>query len=187
MTHIINSLRELQWHQLLHDDAYHKDIASMAPATRMKHFALHMAKYAAYLVEADESDDTALAERALIDAFAIILAISNTLGQDLSRDVAARNASADGDHAPIWRAFIKHTGSLAKACESLDHIEDLPFKVLMKQSNTALAATVLHGTMQYGLDIVPSYKARLREVEQRSLFDDFIQRLRSERSNDVLG
>src|SRR3569833_327501 len=129
---VTNMLRELQWHQSVHDDDYHRDIASMAPATRMKHFALLMAKYAAYLVDADERGDAALSTRALVDAFAIVLAIGNTLGQDLSRDVAGRNVSprtdAGAEPVPVWRTFIKETGALAKACESLDHIEDLPFR-----------------------------------------------------------
>ncbi|WP_129792142.1 hypothetical protein [Sphingosinicella sp. CPCC 101087] len=191
MTDVTGMLRDLQWHQLVHDDAYHRDIASMPPATRMKHFALHLAKYAAYLLDADDRGDSALAQRALIDAFAIILAIGNTLGQDLSRDLAGRNVDASGDSeaggASGWRAFVKETGALAKACESLDHIEDLPFKALMKQANTALAAVVLHGVSQRGIDIVPAYKARLRDVEKRSPFDDFIQRCRPVRNDNVLG
>ncbi len=191
MTDVTGILRELQWHQLLHDDAYHRDIVSMPPATRMKHFALHMAKYAAYLLDADDRGDSALAQRALIDALAIILAIGNTLGQDLSRDLAGRNIDASGDSeegaAPVWRAFVKETGALAKACESLDHIEDLPFKALMKQANTALVAVVLHGVSQHGIDIVPAYKTRLRDVEKRSPFDDFIQQRRPIRNENVLG
>lgn len=191
MTNVTDTLRELQWHQLVHDEAYHRDIDSMPPATRMKHFALHMAKYAAYLLDADDRRDSALAERALIDAFAIVLAIGNTLGQDLSRELAGRNVDvredSEGVAAPVWRAFVKETGSLAKACESLDHIEDLQFKALMKQANTALAAVVLHAVSQRGIDIVPAYKTRLREVEKRSPFDDFIQQRRAVRDNNVLG
>jgi hypothetical protein len=175
----------------VHDDAYHRDIASMAPATRMKHFALHMAKYAAYLVDAEDRGDPALAQRALVDAFAIVLAIGNTLGQDLSRDVAGHNVDVSGDskggRTTVWRAFVKETGALAKACESLDHIEDLPFKVLMKQANTALAAVILHGISQQGIDIVPAYKTRLRDVEKRSPFDDFIQQRPPVRNDNVLG
>lgn len=182
MKDVTDILRELQWHQLVHDDAYHRDIASMPPATRMKHFALHMAKYGAYLLDADERDDTELTTRALIDAFAIILAMGNTLGQDLSRDLAGRNVALGEDvgrgPVPVWRAFIKETGSLAKACESLDHIEDLQFKALMKQANIALAAIVLHGADQHHVDLVPAYKTRLRDVEKRSPFDDFIQQQR---------
>lgn len=191
MTDVTGILRDLQWHQLVHDEAYHRDIASMPPATRMKHFALHMAKYAAYLLDADEREDLALAERALIDAFAITLAVGNTLGQDLSRDLAGRNVDASAENeagkAKVWRAFVRETGALAKACESLDHIEDLPFKALMKQANTSLAATVLHGASQYGIDIVPAYKTRLRDVEKRSPFDHFIQQSRTVRDDNVLG
>ena len=191
MMDMTNMLRELQWRQLIHDDDYHRDIVSMAPATRMKHFALHMAKYAAYLIDADERKDAELTTRALIDAFAIVLAIGNTLGQDLSRDVAGRNVAprkdAGAPPAPIWRAFVREAGALAKACESLDHIEDLAFKPLMKQANTALAAIVLDGATELSLELAAAYKVRLREVEKRSLFDDFIQQRRQPRGYNVLG
>ena len=191
MTDVAEFLRELQWHQLVHDGDYHPDIASMPPATRMKHFALHMAKYAAYLLDADERGDATLAQRAMVDSFAIILAIANTVGQDLSRDLAGRNFDdrgiVEGVAMPAWRSFVKETGALAKACESLDHIEDLPFKVLMKQSNAALAAVVLHWAGQVDLDIVQAYKVRLRDVEKRSPFDEFIQRRQSARNDNVLG
>jgi hypothetical protein len=113
------------------------------------------------------------------------------LGQDLARDVAGRNlaprSDADAEPYPVWRAFIKETGALAKACESLDHIEDLPFKALMKQANTALAAIVLDGAAQRNLELAVAYKERLRQVEKRSPFDDFIQQRRQARGDNVLG
>ena len=57
----------------------------------------------------------------------------------------------------------------------------------MKQSNAALAAVVLHWAGQVDLDIVQAYKVRLRDVEKRSPFDEFIQRRQSARNDNVLG
>lgn len=177
-----NLLPDLQWHQLVHDEDYHKDIAAMSPAMRIKHFALHMAKYGAYLLDASERGDDMLTRRALVDAFAIVLAIANTLGQDLAGDLSARNQDDPAGWPPeIWRLVVKETGVLAKACESLDHIEDIAFKVLMKQANTALAAAILRAADQHEIGLVEAYKVRLREVEIRSPFDAFIQQRRSGR------
>jgi len=176
-------LPDLQWHQLVHDEDYHKDIAAMSPAMRMKHFALHMAKYGAYLLDASERGDDALTGRALVDAFAIVLAIANTLGQDLAGDLSARNQEDLAGQSPdIWRSFVKETGVLAKACESLDHIEDIAFKVMMKQANAGLAVAILRGADQQAIRLVEAYKVRLREVETRSPFDAFIQQRRSGRA-----
>lgn len=183
MTAATDLLPDLQWQQLIHDEDYHKDIAAMSPAMRMKHFALHMAKYSAYLLDANERGDDALTARALVDAFAIVLAIANTLGQNLAADLSARNQEELAGRSPdIWRPFVKGTGILAKACESLDHIEDIAFKVMMKQANAGLAAAILKGADQHAIGLVEVYKVRLREVEIRSPFDAFIQQRRSGRA-----
>ncbi|MCJ2183702.1 hypothetical protein MTR62_13525 [Novosphingobium sp. 1949] len=178
------NLRALQWHQHRHDMDYHADVAAMPPALRMKHFSLHMAKYAAYLAESEESGDKGKLDRALVDSLAIILAIANTLGQDLGRDLRAQaggvsSKSADGlDVVPqgmMWRFFVREVGALSKACEALDHLEDFPFKKTMKEANGELARIVLSSAAGVGLDIEGQYKTRLRDVEKRSMFDDFIQ------------
>jgi hypothetical protein len=84
----------LQCAQLKHDEAYHKDVVIMPLAQRIKHMALHNAKYTAYLFEAvDEGNDTKLT-KTLTDAFVIVLASANTLNQDIGLDlgVAAEKA-----------------------------------------------------------------------------------------------
>ena len=46
---------KLQWTQLKHDEAYHKDVVIMPLAERIKHMALHNAKYTAYLFDAADT------------------------------------------------------------------------------------------------------------------------------------
>ena len=43
-----DQLLALQWAQLKHDEAYHKDVVILPLAQRVKHMALHNAKYTAY-------------------------------------------------------------------------------------------------------------------------------------------
>jgi hypothetical protein len=74
---------KLQWAQLKHDEAYHKDVVIMPLGQRIKHMALHYAKYTAYLLEAAETGDEARLTKTLTDAFVIVLASANTLNQDL--------------------------------------------------------------------------------------------------------
>src|SRR5712664_3145282 len=81
---------KLQWAQLKHDEAYHKDVVIMPLAERIKHMALHNAKYVAYFFEALDQGDDARLIKTLTDAFIIVLASANTLNQDVGRDLGAR-------------------------------------------------------------------------------------------------
>ena len=133
-------LLDLQWTQLSHDERYHKDVVLLPLGERMKHMALHMAKYVGYVAEID-GDDPERVARILTDAFIITLATANTLNQDLARDLDAPAGEFDltgtgqqlahdlgttNDVSGLLRAFARYAGALAKACESLDHMERFP-------------------------------------------------------------
>ena len=81
-----STILDLQWTQLAHDERYHKDVVILPLGERIKHMALHMAKYAGYLAE-DERSEPQRVTRVLTDAFIITLATANTLNQDLGRDL----------------------------------------------------------------------------------------------------
>src|SRR5438128_436471 len=178
----------LQWPQLKHDEAYHKDVVILPLAQRIKHMALHNAKYTAYLLDAAESGDGTRFTNTLIDAFIIALASANTLNQDLGLELGegaetssslqalGANLMVDlprADADPLWlvRTFARHNGQLAKACESWDHLESVPFREAMKSCNVALLKAVLAEASARGLNIGEAYKTRIREVETRSIFD----------------
>ncbi len=179
---------KLQWAQLKHDEAYHKDVVIMPLAERIKHMALHNAKYTAYFFDAADTGDDARLARVLTDAFIIVLASANTLNQDIGLDLGdaaedlaslqtlgsdlvkdLKRNSAD----PLWlvRVFARHTGQLAKICESWDHLESVPFRDEMKRCNIDLLKVVLAEASARGFDLAGSYKSRIREVETRSIFD----------------
>lgn len=180
-------LLDLQWTQLSHDERYHKDVVLLPLGERVKHMALHMAKYVGYLAEI-EGDDPDRVSRILTDAFIITLATANTLNQDLGRDLGAPKGSGfdlstighelagelgtTNDVSGLFRAFARHAGALAKACESLDHMEPFPFRNAMRESNLALFKLVVAAAAVLSLDLTTLYAARLRVVEERSIFDD---------------
>lgn len=183
-----DQLLALQWAQLKHDEAYHRDIVILPLAQRIKHMALHNVKYTAYFFEALEAGDEALLSRTLIDAFIISLASANTLNQDLGRELGdaattasfadaaaslAQSLSRDRDD-PLWlvRQFTRYNGQLAKICESLDHLEPVAFREGMKACNLALHKVVLAEAGARDLNIEAAYKSRIRVVETRSIFDD---------------
>lgn len=179
----------LQLDQLRHDELYHKDVVIMPLGERVKHMALHVAKYTGSLADALEADDAARIERVLTDAFVITLATANTLNQHLGRDLgleasgdaslaelgaAALRQLARPDREPFWllRMFARHGGALAKACESLDHLEDYPFRNAMRESNLNLFRLVIAEAVARRIDLDDRYRARLRQVEGRVIFDE---------------
>lgn len=184
---ICDQLLALQWSQLKHDQAYHKDVVILPLAQRIKHMALHNTKYTAYFLEAADTGEEARLTKTLVDAFIIALASANALNQDLGKELddaaTASLAQAGASLAlslprdaedPLWlmRQFARHNGQLAKICESLDHLEPVPFREGMKACNLALIKVVLAEAGARGLDLEDAYKSRIRAVEKRSIFDD---------------
>lgn len=174
---VADFIYELQLEQLKHDENFHKDVVILPLAERVKHMALHNGKYVAYFFEAADAKRFAAV---LTDAFIITLATANTLNQDLGK-------ALDEEWAPIAgllevpppqpegrdafiRAYAISAGSLAKACESWDHLEMAPFNTMMRESNLSLFKLVVGYAAALKLDIVENYRDRLRFIEQRSIF-----------------
>ena len=183
---VSDQLLALQWAQLKHDENYHKDVAVLPIAQRIKHMAFHYAKYAAYLLDAVEQQDDARLRATLVDAFIIALATANILNHQLGADLeAGEPASLSGlgeelartlprvANDALWlvKQFVRHTGRLAKMCESFDHLESLPFRNEMKASNLAIMKVVLAESSARRLDLADAYRGRIRAVEARSMFD----------------
>jgi hypothetical protein len=183
-----DQLLALQWSQLKHDEAYHKDVVILPLAERIKHMALHHAKYTGHFIDAIDASDMARLSKTLTDAFIITLASANTLNQDLGNELAAigetESLQAAGEQLadilprnasdPLWivRQFARHNGQLAKICESWDHLEPVPFREGMKACNLVLLQTVLADCAGRAIDIAVAYKSRIRIVETRSIFDE---------------
>lgn len=185
---VCDHLLTLQWAQLKHDEAYHKDIVILPLAQRMRHMALHNAKYTGYFLAAVDDGDEVRFKRTLTDAFIICLAVANTLNQHLGRELTASNPDRSllelgkvlagtllRDDDPLWimRQYCKHSGQLAKLCEAWDHLEDLQFRSGMHQCNLSLVSAVLAEAAARGIDLAAAYRERIRAVEARSIFDSF--------------
>ena len=172
------SLRHLQERQLAHDRDYHKDIWILSTADTVKHMALHHAKYVGSLIEAQEKNDTSRIEKIIVDAFVIALATANALQQDLAASVPQQS----GGSTDFISSYAKNVGKLAKACEAQDHVEDFPIRKQMQQSNVDILGVIVAAAQERGLDIAERYEARLRQVEQKSMFDGTFQRAAAQKS-----
>jgi hypothetical protein len=186
-----DQLLALQWAQLKHDEAYHKDVVILPLGQRIKHMALHNAKYTAYFFEGIDQGDESRLTKTLVDAFIIALASANTLNQDLGQELGGSVAAsfrevglrlavelARDASDPLWlvRLFARHTGQLAKICESWDHLEPVPFREGMKSCNLSLLKVVLAKASAKGLDMADAYQSRIRAVETRSIFDNHFRK-----------
>jgi len=188
---LAENLLALQWNQLNHDELYHKDIVRLSVPDRMKHFALHMAKYVGYFAEAMDSQDSVLFERTLVDAFIISLASANTLNLDLGHELSCQAVSAcdslttfrvrlaaeffpGGDDAiRFLKELARRSSRLAKACESLDHVESYPFRDSMMSSVIDIFKLLFAECSVLGIDLAEKVKSRFQAIEPKSIFHRF--------------
>ena len=180
-------ITELQWRQHQHDDAYHREIVTLSLERRITHMTLHFAKYTAHFFSSIAAGDIDRFQLILIDSFVISLATANALKQDLgealerhykgSRSLTRLGGKIlkkmhDDSEEPYWiaRQMARYTGQLAKACESMDHIEDYPFRTQMEDANFKLFQIILAEASRLGIDLIKGYFNRLHELEQTGLF-----------------
>ncbi len=177
----MNEILTLQKAQLRHDEAFHQDILVLETSRRAKHMALHNAKYTGRFVAAIEDGDNDLFEQTLTDAFIISLATANTFSQDLRsslpveddkgrrlNEIGALISASTKNRSSFIRSYAHHTGCMAKACESLDHLEDFSFRPQLMQSNAGIFSSILAEAEARQIDISEAYSRRIADVETKS-------------------
>lgn len=175
---VARELLALQLRQLRHDELYHKDIVRLSVQDRMKHMALHMAKYAGRFCEAGITEDGRTTDRDLIDAFIIALASANALNLNLQAALAGQeDVGSDIPNSEVRFAlrFSGETGRFAKACESLDHVESFPYREKMAESIANLTLLILSEGERRSLDMPHESGERLAGVKSRSIFHEFFE------------
>ncbi|MCJ2134041.1 hypothetical protein MKK69_08170 [Methylobacterium sp. J-026] len=183
----LTRLYDLQLEQLTHDESFHKDVVILPLADRIKHMALHNAKYVGYFVDAVDAGDDCRFQAVLTDAFIITLATANTLNQNIGHALEAagaqvtdlRSLSAALKNGPgravdgpfdFVKAYARAAGLLAKACESWDHMEDVPYVAIMRTTNIDLFKLIVAEAALRSLDLEALFRTRLRFIERRSIF-----------------
>jgi len=179
-------LLPLQKLQYAHDQAAHFDMLAFDLHKRLKHMVLHFFKYAGKVEVAREADDQTALRRILIDTFVICMATANALNQSLGTHIDAQAESRDLDalasslrkgrivetdlFTDATRSLVRIGGQMAKAVESLDHMERGDCRLTMETLLPQLAAAVLSllGRMQPGLE--HDIRTRFAGIEARSIF-----------------
>jgi len=174
------SLLELQDQQRRHDEVAHRDILCLSVRDRLKHMVLHHAKYAGKLYGLSLEDDTERVLATVVDAFIICLATANILNLDLQKRVlgnikvvsfAQGGAKEDTCQFEIFlRTLVVETGHMAKACESLDHVEKFDYRTTIEDSTVELTRALLSLSSERAFDLPAAVRRRWLTVEQKSIF-----------------
>ncbi|MEQ8835977.1 MAG: hypothetical protein RID07_04155 [Lacipirellulaceae bacterium] len=133
---------------------------------RLRHMALHFAKYAGRL---SDHPDKKVVKKTTIDTLIIAVSCANILNMDLSKK-PLRPAGEEMGLNEFSRSLTVAAGKMAGACERIDHLEDFPFrKVIAEQVQVILAAAIAF-MVSNGWDVVSVVENRLAGVKAKSIF-----------------
>ena len=182
-------LQALQFKQLEHDQLFHPDILCLPVQRRACHMALHFAKYAGKLTIAKQEQNRELLLETLNDVFIICLSTSNMFNKNISEfeglnkinsnlsinDIgqkltATDNISKEDVFTFSTEMITIEAGKMAKAIESLDHLENFPYREELLSSLAVIVETVLISLSFMNVDIIDTVLSRLDFVERKSIF-----------------
>jgi hypothetical protein len=196
----MNSIKEqlfaLQKDQLDHDEFFHKEITRLNIHQRLNHMALHFAKYSGSLCDCILNNfDESVLRKNIIDSFVISITCSNILNirisdklatndpsdfsslEDLGRAIAVNNKINIEDSLWLVRSLPVVVGKLAKACESVDHLEAYLYRESITENVVAICSLMLIAAAVYEIDLISEVPLRLLGVKKKSIFfDHFVNR-----------
>ena len=151
----------LEWQkdQYEHDMRNHFDIISLHKQDRLKHYSMHMAKYAGRVARGSREEKPV--ERTFADALLVCLSAANTLHQSLEYVPQRSNESF----------FIRLTdaaGRMNDACEKIDHLE--PFLDQLNESNQDIFDSLLDFAEEQGFEPEAALKIRRKELSERHFY-----------------
>lgn len=179
---IRNQLLELQFAQQQHDELAHRDILCLPMKDRIKHMVLLFTKYAGRLAELQVKRDDARLVATLVDTFIICLASANSLSMRLSERLSDTGTEKPQSDLGNLRGLIselprialpylaKITGEMAKACESMDHLEQFDYRATFEQGIEEITDLSLLIAKSLNLDLTDLVRRRWAQVEQKSIF-----------------
>lgn len=157
-------LDELQLQQFKHDETYHREIARLSVQDRLRHMALHFAKYSGRFVEAEAAGDEALKQRIATDVFIIGVSTANILNIRLVRELEALGRPRAATEFASSLAI--GAGKMAAACEKLDHLEDFPFRVVIRDAALRLVDAAIEFADGRGWNLRQLVQERLGTIKE---------------------
>jgi len=152
-------LLEWQQDQYQHDMRNHFDILSLHKHDRLKHYAMHFAKYAGRIARGTSERKTEA--ETITDAALVSLSAANTMSQRLERNAQASNLS-------FLLRLTDAAGRFNDAAEKIDHLE--PFLDQAKESNQDLMDCLLDRSETLALDVKAMLAERRKFLREKQFF-----------------
>ncbi len=151
----------LEWQktQYSHDMRNHFDILSLHKQDRLKHYAMHFAKYAGRLARGSKEEKTE--ERTFVDCMLVCLSAANTLHQKLAVSLSKSNDS-------LLIRLTDAAGRFNDATEKIDHLE--PFLDIAKTGNQDIFNALMDFASQKDIDIDQTLAERRSQLKERQFF-----------------
>lgn len=156
--------QRLQWEQFKHDESYHREIARLSVQDRLKHMALHFAKYAGEIFNAPSPEEY---KRLVTDSIIIAISTCNILNLRVSDLLDVRQSMSN---VQFEAALLTAAGRMAAACEKMDHLEDFSYRPVIREQISAILVVGLQVFANRGWDISQTIDARLQPVKAKSIF-----------------
>lgn len=137
-----------QIEQYRHDLKNHFDVAALPRIERLKHYALHFAKYAGRIARDQDGCDL---ERTLVDSFLIGLSAANALKLKLSGEDLVGPAD-DSSSQRLLEIYTDAAGRFAEASEKSDHLED--FIDIARSANRSILKIVAEEAAKRNIDLL---------------------------------
>lgn len=160
---------QLQLQQFRHDETYHREIARLPVQSRLTHMTLHFAKYAGYMAE---GCDEARLQQITTDIFVIALSSANILNCRLGDVGDLQSGAHVNTEADLARCIVIAAGRMSAACEKLDHLEDFPFRPVIRDGVIACAKAALAFCAFKNWNASGLVGARLNGIKAKSIFHD---------------
>ena len=148
-----------QQDQYAHDMRNHFDILSLHKQDRLKHYAMHMAKYAGRVARGQREEKPI--NRTFVDALLVCLSAANTLHQRLQYDPNRSNES-------FLARLTDASGRMNDASEKIDHLEHFVDQAVQSNKDIFDALMDLAGEMQFQPEI--ELEVRRKELSDRHFF-----------------
>lgn len=157
--HNHKTILEWQRDQYAHDMRNHFDILSLHKQDRLKHYAMHFAKYAGRLARGSKEEKPK--ERTFVDCMLVCLSAANTLHQKLTVSSSKSNDS-------LLIRLTDAAGRFNDATEKIDHLE--PFLDIAKTGNQDIFDALVDFASQEAIDIDQILAERRMQLKERQFF-----------------
>ena len=181
-------LLPLQLLQLEHDRLAHFDMLSFDLHKRLKHMVLHFFKYAGRIEEAKEQRNEEVLHGTLLDSFVICMATANALNLSLGKHIESNSTANSVDalakalgmelgdvdlYNEAVSSLVLIGGRMAKAVESLDHMENGNCRAAVEALLPKLALAILQMLGRTSMQVEPSIRRRFSAIEKKSIFSGY--------------